>query len=457
MRCERFRASWAVLIAAVGPSTLSGQAEQSVAFVRPVARAPNSEWLGPRLSLPLVIAQTLRHSPAFASASGSVRTGQSAERVALGAYLPSIALNALAGRSDQTSAGGTGLPTVSAGTAQGAYGAGVSATLDLFTGGRRSAVRHQAAALTRVADAGLISQRYLTRLAAQQGYFEVLRGHELIRVAEDGMTVAEQSLSYARARAKAGTVTPSDVLRAELGLSQARRQWLAARDTLASGAAALGRLVGADGPVDAEPLASLDPAALALDDSAIVRLAVNEAPVVQQAEALVTAAGASVSAAKSQYAPTIQAGGGYNWANDGQVTGALRQGWVVQVGTSFPLFNGFVREDAVTRANVAAEVASSSSADTRRLSRAEALRLLGSLHVAEQDVGLAAEAVRLALEDLRVITVRYRGGIALILDQLTSQRNLVQAELDLVSARFTYQVTRASLEALLGRELQAQP
>ena len=159
-------------------------------------------------------------------------------------------------------------------------------------------------------------------------------------------------------------------------------------------------------------MASLDPAALALDDSAIVRLAVNEAPGVQQAQALVTAASASVRAAKSQYAPTIQAGGGYNWANDGQVTGALRQGWVVQVGTSFPLFNGFVREDAVTRANVTAEVASSSSADVRRLSRAEALRLLGSLHVSEQDVALAAEAVRLAMEDLRVISVRYRAGIA---------------------------------------------
>jgi outer membrane protein TolC len=87
------------------------------------------------------------------------------------------------------------------------------------------------------------------------------------------------------------------------------------------------------------------------------------------------------------------------------------------------------------------------------VSRAESLRLLGGLHVAEQDVALTVEAVRVATEDLRVITVRYRGGIATILDQLTSQQNLVQAELDLVSARFTYQVTRATLEALLGREL----
>ena len=219
MRSHRFRSrAFAVVIAAVGPSSLTGQVGESRASITARVPEPDSTMvLGPRLSLALIIAQTLRHSPDFASASGSVRTGHSGERLALGAYLPSVALNALAGRSDQTSASGTPLPTALPGSAQGAYGAGISATLDLFTGGRRGAVRHQAAALTRVADAGLISQHYLTRLAAQQGYFEVLRGHELVQVAEDGVTVAEQSLSYARARAKAGTVTPSDVLRAELG------------------------------------------------------------------------------------------------------------------------------------------------------------------------------------------------------------------------------------------------
>ena len=432
-------AAGAVALGAAAPSALGAQEADSTG--------------GPRLSLAVVISQTLRHSPAWASASGNVRAARSAELVAVGAYLPNLSLDALAGRSDQTAAGSTSLPTAQPLAGHTAYGAGVSASLDLFTGGRRGAVRHETAALSRAADAGLISQRFLIRLEAQQGYLEVLRGHELVRVAEDGVAVAEKSLSFARARAEAGTATPSDVLRSELGLSQARRQLLAARDTLASGAAALGRLVGATGPVDAEPLVTLDPAALALDDSAVVRVAGHDAPAVRQAQALVAASDAAVRAAKSQYAPTIQAAGGYNWANDAQVTGALRQGWVVQVGTSFPIFNGFVREDAITRADVAAEVASSSSADILRFSRAEALRLLGSLHVAEQDVSLAADAVGMATEDLRVISVRYSGGIATILDQLTSQQNLIQAELDLVSARFTYQVTRATLEALVGQEL----
>src|SRR5256886_5549081 len=102
---------------------------------------------------------------------------------------------------------------------------------------------------------------------------------------------------------------------------------------------------------------------------------------------------------------------------------------------------------------VAAEVATATSADTKRFVRAEAQRLLGSLHVAEQDIALTRDAVRLAGEDLPVIQARYHAGIATILDVLTSQTALIQAELDLVSARFSYQVARASLEALLGRDL----
>ena len=60
---------------------------------------------------------------------------------------------------------------------------------------------------------------------------------------------------------------------------------------------------------------------------------------------------------------------------------------------------------------------------------------------------------REVLEQIRGIASRYRVGIATILDLVTAQQNLIQAELDLVSARYTYQVTRATLAALLGREL----
>jgi outer membrane protein TolC len=145
--------------------------------------------------------------------------------------------------------------------------------------------------------------------------------------------------------------------------------------------------------------------------------------------------------------------GGYNWANHTTLAGAVRPGWSVALGTSYPLFNGFQREDAVTRADVSAEVARVNALDVTRQTRAEAARLLAGLRFAERNIALAAEAVNAAQEDLRVQSERYQAGISTALDQLTSEFAVTQAQLSLVAARFNYSITRAQLEALVGRQL----
>jgi outer membrane protein len=43
--------------------------------------------------------------------------------------------------------------------------------------------------------------------------------------------------------------------------------------------------------------------------------------------------------------------------------------------------------------------------------------------------------------------------VSTILDQVTSQENVVRAEGDLIAARYDYQLARAELESLIGRDL----
>jgi outer membrane protein TolC len=407
--------------------------------------------LGPRLTLETIIARTLAHSPNVAGAQGAVRDASAARRVAaVGAYLPTLVLNGITGKSAQ--AGGSATTGTSS-SAQSGYGVGVAALVDVFTGGRRGAQRTQANALVRSASAGLVLQRYGTILTATQGYLDVLRAHELSRVAADHVAQAELGLSYALHREAAGAGMRADVLSAQLALSTARQAQLAASDTLTMNAAALGRLVGADGPVDAQPSIALDPTPLPLSDAEVIALAVASAPAVLTTQAQASADTAGVRAAKSLYLPTIAAGGGYNWGSSTSFSSGLRPGWIVELTTSFPLFDGFLREQSVTQAEVASDVATTTALDTRRLVSATAVALLGNLHVAEHDIELTRESVQLATENLRVFRLRYNAGIATILDVLTAQSSLVQAELGLVSARFNYRSTRASLEALLGRPL----
>jgi outer membrane protein len=416
--------------------------------------------LGPCLSLETIIARTLAHSPAVATAVGTSRDATAAQRVAIGAYLPSVFLNAISGKSNQSLGTATVTDTTAAAAAAAgaspvvtAYGAGVTASVDLFTGGRRRDQLRQATAMSRAATAGLVLQRYATVFTATQGYLDVLRAHELTRVAADQLAQAGLGLDYVLRREAAGTAMRADVLSAQLAVSTARQAQLAASDTLTMTAAALGRLVGANGPVDAEPAATLEPTPLLLDDASIISVAVTTSPAVLTTQSVASADTAAVQAAKTLYVPTIAAAVGYNWSNNARFVGGLRSGWIVELTTSFPILNGFLREQTITQAEVASYVATVNAMDTRRLVGASAVQLLGNLHVAEHNIELARESVRLATENLRVYRTRYNAGISTILDVLTAQTSLIQAELSLVSARFNYRNTRASLEALLGRQL----
>jgi outer membrane protein len=400
------------------------------------------------LPLASVVMRALAASPSATSGVQAIRTARSELRVANGAYIPSLSLNSSAVRSDIVSS-----PLAGGGATGSSYSAGLGSSVELFTGGRRGAERARASADVGAAEANEMSLRFQVTLVAERAFFETLRGEDLITVARARVARAERGLRYAQDRVRAGTATRSDELRARLELTTGRQQLLAARDTLQSAAYNLGRLVGSPGPVGAQRPASLDPRPLALTDSQVARLAVEAAPVVRAADAAARATAAGARAARSLYAPDLRLSGGYSAANTSPVLGATRPGWQMAVGTSFPLFNGFQREDAITRNEAAAEIARSTALDATRLARAESARLLSALNFAEENIALAREAVTAAQEDLRVQTERYRAGIATSLDRLTSELAVTQAELGLVAARYNYQLTRAALEALVGRTL----
>ena len=176
-------------------------------------------------------------------------------------------------------------------------------------------------------------------------------------------------------------------------------------------------------------------------------------PAVQAARSQERSDIATLRAARTQYVPDVKFSAGYNWANQSNLLQAVHPGWNMLLFTSYPLFNGFVREDAITRADATSEVSRVVSLDVVRQARAEAARLLTGLRFAEQNITLALEATQSAQEDLRVQSERYRAGISTELDQLTSELAYTQAQLSLVASRYNYQITRAQLEALVGRPL----
>jgi outer membrane protein len=392
-------------------------------------------------------------NPQVVSATGAISSAQAAERSARGAYLPSLSVNA-----GTSLAGSSVIGTPAAGTALGstsdAYSAGLSASWDVYTGGRRGAEREAAQAETRAAQATLTAQRASVSLEVERAFYEVLRTEDLAAVAQARIQRAEEGVTAAQQRLQLGSATRSDLLRAQLELNTARGDLLQARTERDAAQLSLGRLIGADEAVTATrgaesrlgPIGDAEAAAL-LDAIA------GQAPAVLAARAQTESAAAGVDAARSQYLPSISVSSGYNWQNQDPAFDQSRTNWSVGVGVSYPLFNGYQREESVVRARAQQTAAQATLADAVRGVRTDAARSLGQLRLAQERIELAEQAAATAQEDLRVQRERYRLGSTTILELLTSQEALVEAETDVVTARYDVQVARAELQALAGRPL----
>jgi outer membrane protein len=406
--------------------------------------------------LEVTLAEAVRRSllvqPAMIQAQGDVRNAGAGTRAAWGAFLPTISTSGSASRSNTSVIDRiTGLPV----PPQYSYTVGLNASLDLFTGLRRLGNKNAASANADAADAGYVNQRFQAALQTKQAFYNALATDELVRVAQAQVKRTQQELQISVDKLRAGSATRSDSLRSAVDLGNAQLALLQAQANRAFAQANLGRLVGFDQPVRAVP----DSALPQPPDTVALRSAVlAQTPQVQQADAQARAARAGIWSARSQYFPTLNVSYGDNRQGIQSpsldaVFNQYRESFSWRFGLSWTLFNGFAREQQQTSAAVQRDVALARAADTRRAVSAQFTQQLMALATAYAQIDISQSNVAATTEDMRVQQERYRVGAATILDLLTSQANLTQAQVSLVQARFNYLIARATLEALLGHDL----
>lgn len=414
----------------------------ALAFTPSISSAQqDTPWVS--MTLEEAVSRAHKVSPQIVQAQGAIRTAAAAERSAFGAYLPGLSASA----SGSLSGNGPSTPVT------GSNSAGLSASWDVFTGFRRRSERQRAQAESQSAEAQLAGQRFTVEFSVERAFFDGLRAEELMAVARARIERAQQGAEAAERRLAVGSATRSDVLRAQLELNTAKESLLQFENQRLTAALSLGRLVGIDGPVDPASSGSLEPAPIQSSREEVISSLVAQAPSVHAAEAAVLAAEAGIGTARSTYYPSARLSAGYGWSNRDLGFAGGQAGWSVQLGLSYPIFDGFQRDEGVVRATTQAEVAHSQLADVRRSVRSEAERVLSQLELVEQRISMGRQAEEVAAEDLRVQQERYRLGATTILELLTSQTALVEAQTNLVGLRFDYLLTRAELESILGRKL----
>ncbi len=269
---------------------------------------------------------------------------------------------------------------------------------------------------------------------------------------------AQQQLSASRKQVVVGAATASDSLTAVTLIATAEVALIQAQAARRDANAAITRLTGSDVPLSAD---IADPTIIALDtlhvDSTTVVNLAARGPTVGQAEAQLAAAHARVQAAHAAYIPTVSA----NYSRTGSGTGDYGFGpnpfpyqGQLSLSLNVPIFNGFSREQQVAVATVNETNAAATLRDTQLAARQLALQYLDALRVGQQQVALQRASILAAQENLRVVQQRYDLGLATIVDLLTAQTTLNQAQANLIAAHNAVRLATAEIEALVAQPVR---
>ena len=430
-------------------------ASASLCILPGAAAAQTIDTTATPITLTEAVRLAQRNSITTVQARGSIRTTEAAVKQSYAAFLPSFSVSAGRQRQsgDRFDTQGNLVPFTGNPTN---YSTGLQSSLQLFDGGRRFFDLKRSKADVDAAEAGEIASRFQIALQVKQQYYNILAARESESASLAQMQQAEQQLRASSLRLRAGAATVSDSLRSVVALGNARLALLTARNNLSVANATLTRLVASPQTVTATPSDTVDQAVV-IPSLAELEALVNRAPAIQQADAELDAAHASLRSAKTSYLPTVnmnfsRSGSGLDPAfGIGDKRYAYNQN--LSFSLNFPLFNNLTREVNVARAIVAEDVAEVAMRDARFLARQTLVQSVGQMRTAREQVEIQTVSVAAATEDLRVQQRRYELGATTLLDLLTSQTQLDNARTALIRARYDYRVAKAQLEALIGRDL----
>ena len=420
-----------------------------------LTRAPDSAR---KISLAEAIRLAQQNSPQAIQAEGTERTSKAARVSAVGAILPSASLSA--GRTIQFGGGQTRVnqngEQVTIASAP-VNSTGLNLNMTLFDGGQRLYNLRTAKSQIEAAEANRVAVKYNVALNVKQQYYAVLAAIESEDAARFQMAQANEQFKTSIAKVRAGVATRSDSLRGVIQVGNAQLALITAQSNKEAADASLTRLVGSEVPVTADPN-SVQENMAALPDSAELAALAKNGPAVLQARAELDAAEESRKASKATYLPSLSAsysrsGSGVD-SRFGLGPDPFSYNGRLSFSLSYPIFNNFQREEQVVRAKVAEINAQASLRDTELGAQESLTQNIGALRGASQRVAVQVASVAAAEEDVRVQQQRYNIGASTLLDLITSQAALAQAQQSLIQARYDYRIARAQLEALIGRELQ---
>jgi outer membrane protein TolC len=432
------------------------------AIVLLVAAASAEAQTLPRVDGPLTLEQAvdlaLEKNLRVKAAGADARTMDSMRREALAPFWPQVSANGYFNNQRMapnvySSAGNTMARNYQVFDADQNRDANVTAMYPLFSGGRDY---YGYKAATRRAEAAremLRSAEVEVAMQARLDYTAALREAESLRVAAELRRDVEERLRVTRQTFEAGRVPRFYVLRDETELANVVQMEAVVGSRAEQALVSLKTTLGIDlaSSITLTDRLEFTPAAVSMELG--IREASERQPEIRAAVKQREAAEAEVRAAYGNYFPQVSLSYMYDWAAQQNRNGPQTspEGYSVGVVLTLPVFDGFLRENALKTAQAKLERAGQSEGLVRQQIAKDVSQAALMLAAAEKGVEASRKGLEQAEEEFRVVKERFASGRGIQLEILDAQVAVTRARFNAVNALADYRGALAMWLRATGR------
>jgi len=299
-------------------------------------------------------------------------------------------------------------------------------------------------------------------MQARLDYIAAVREEENRRVTGDLLRDIDERLRVSRQMFDAGRIPRYYLLRDEAERANVVQMDAMAQSRAESALVALKTTLGVDlsSPITLSDRLEFVPATLLVDEE--IRQAGEMHPDLKAAAKQREAAQAEVRAAYGNYFPQVSLSYMYDWAwmknrawesqEEGmRMRGDTSEGYSIGVVVTLPLFDGFMRENALNTAKAKLERAVHAEGLARQQIAKEVNQSALMLTAAEKGVEASRKGLEQAEEEFRIVKERFEAGRGIQVEILDAQVSVTRARFNSVAALAEYHTALAMWLRATGR------
>lgn len=329
---------------------------------------------------------------------------------------------------------------------------GFSYPLYLYSGGKLQAAEKTQQFNLEASRSGYEVTRQQLVYKVKEAYYGVLKAQHMVNVAEENQSGMQSHFKVAEAMFKTGMAPKFDVLRAEVGVLDAKQQVIKAKNGVDIAKATFNNVLNRDlsSSVNLIDIMEVTPEADKFTINQLVDKAYNLRPELQQLDATLKAAEENIKYVKADKKPDLALTGNYQWKGSEFVPS--KNSWDVSLVSTFNLWDGGIINNQVKQAEEKAAQAQIQVDQARQDIALEVRQAYLNIQEAKEALATAKKTVEQAKEGLKIAEVRYKAGMGTSVERLDAQLALTQAETNYVQALYSYNLAKAQLEKATGED-----